>query len=253
MTTEATNQGDTGADQGAAATAADAATGAATEAVVTGGQAQGDAAGAADVGTALVRPEGLDDAFWDDATGLKTGDLVSALRDLQAKDAERTAGVPAEGEAYDLALPEGFQVPEGYAVEIKADDPLWADFQSIAREAGLPKGDFGKFVGAFAKYQIAAQQADVNAFVAEKTKLGANADARIKAAETYLTANLPKVQADALGGALLSADGIQGLERLINIKSGPVAATGAGASGVNKFDGLHGGDLLDAVRSAKAA
>lgn len=248
MTTEAiTNEGDTAATEAAQAATAE---GTASEAVVTGTEA---AASTGATATSLVRPEGLDDAFWDDATGLKTGDLVSALRDLQAKETERLAGVPAEGDSYDLALPEGFEVPEGYAVEIKADDPLWADFQSIAREAGLPKGDFGKFVGAFAKYQIAAQQADVNAFVAEKGKLGANADTRIKAAETYLTTNLPKVQAEALGAALLTADGVQGLERLIALKSGPSAATGVGASGVNKFDGLHGGDLLDAVRSAKAA
>ncbi len=203
--------------------------------------------------TAGIRPEGLDDKFWDDATGLKVGDLVSELRDLQTKAAERAEGVPAEGEAYDLALPADFAVPEGYAVEIKADDPLWADFQTIAREAGLPKGDFGKFVGAFARYQIAAQQADVEAFVSEKAALGANADTRITAAESYLKANLPTKQAEALGRALISADGVQALETLIKLKSGPVAVTGVGSSAVSQFEGLHGAGRLEAIRAAQAA
>lgn len=213
----------------------------------------GAAASTESTASAHVRPDGLDDKFWDDASGLKVGDLVSHLRELEAKAAERAADVPGEGEAYDLALPDGFEKPEGIEIEFKADDPLWADFQSIAREAGVGKKTFGKFVGAFAKYQIAAHEADINTFVAEKTALGANADARIKAAESYLKANLPTVQAEALGGALISKAGVEALETLIKLKSGPTAATNTGASSVSKFEGLHGGDLLDAVRTNKAA
>lgn len=198
---------------------------------------------------APTRPEGIPDEFWDDAKGLKAGDLAVAYRDLKAANDARLADVPAADASYDLALPADFVTPEGFSVEIKADDPLWTDFQSIAKEAGLPKGDFGKFVGAFAKYQIAAQQADVDTFVAEKTKLGANADARIKAADTYLGANLKADEAEALGGALISEAGVRALERLIALKSGPTAVTGAGASNTNKFDGLRGGALLDAVRA----
>lgn len=248
MTTDAnTNEAAAAAtDENVAATE-----GTVTETVVTGAEAA--AAAGAETAATHTRPEGLDDKFWDDATGLKVGDLVSELRDLQAEKTARTEGVPKEGEAYDLALPADFTPPDGYAVEIKADDPLWADFQQIAREAGLPKADFGKFVGAFAKYQIAVQQADVEAFVAEKTSLGANADARIKAAETYLSANLPTKQAEALGRALISADGVQAIESLIKLKSGPVAVTGAGATNVNKFEGLHGAARLEAIRAAQAA
>lgn len=218
-------------------------------------QGQGTAAEVASASTAqaAVRPEGLDDKFWDDASGLKVGDLVSHLRDLEAKAAERMTNVPGEGEAYDLALPEGFEKPEGIEIEFKTDDPLWTDFQDIARAEGVSKDGFAKFVGAFAKYQIAAQEADINTFVAEKTALGANADARIKAAETYLKANLPTVQAEALGGALISKAGVEALETLIKLKSGPTAATNAGASSVSQFEGLRGGDLLDAVRTNKAA
>lgn len=227
MTTDATTNEAAAAatDETVAATE-----GAATEGVVTGTEAA--AAAGTETAPTHTRPEGLDDKFWDDATGLKVGDLVSELREMQAEKAARTEGVPKEGEAYDLALPADFTPPEGYSVEIKADDPLWADFQTIAREAGLPKADFGKFVGAFARYQIAAQQADVEAFVAEKSALGANADTRIRAAETYLAANLPTKQAEALGRALLSADGVQGLEALIKLKSGPVAASGVNTPAV---------------------
>lgn len=227
--------------------------GASPEAVVTGTEAAaatGDATAA--TSAAGTRPEGLDDQFWDDATGLKVGDLAAAYRDLKAAQDARLADVPAADGAYDLALPADFKVPEGFAVEIKADDPLWADFQSIARDAGVPKGDFQKFVGAFAKYQIAAQEADVATYVAEKTALGANADTRIKAADDWMAANLKADEREALGGALISAAGVRAIERVIALKSGPVAATGAGATNVQQFDGLRGGDLLDAIRKQAA-
>ena len=249
MTTEATNS--------EAATAAidpntvAAVEGVATEGVVTGTEA---AAAAGEASTAPVRPEGLPDEFWDDATGVKTGDVWSALRDLKAAQAEREADLPAEGEAYDLALPADLAVPEGFAVEIDKDDPLWADFQKIGREAGVPKGKFQEFVGAFAKYQIAAEQAKVDAYVAEMTKLGANAPARRDAAASYLKANLPTAQFEALGAALISADGIAAIETITKLKSGPVAATGVGASaGASKFEGLHGAARLDAIRAEQAA
>lgn len=250
MTTEATtaNEGDTAKTE---ATTVAAVEGTAPEAVVAG--AETAAAAASATTTTGVRPEGLGDEFWDDATGLKVGDLASAYRDLKAASDARLADVPAADAAYDLALPADFKVPEGFEVEIKTDDPLWADFQSIARDAGLPKGEFSKFIGAFAKYQIAAQQADVDAYVAEMSKLGENATPRRDAADAWLKANLKAEQASALGGAVLTAAGIQAIEALIGLKSGPTAATGVGATGVSKFDGLRGGDMLDAIRSQKAA
>lgn len=225
--------------------------GVAAEGVVTGA-AEATAAGAATA--APVRPEGLPDEFWDDATGVKAGDVWSALRDLKAAQAEKAADLPADGEAYDLALPADLALPEGITIEIDKDDPLWADFQSIARESGVGKTQFQQFVGAFAKYQIAAEQAKVDTYVAEMTKLGANAPARRDAATAFLKANLPANQAEALAGSVLSADGIAALETIIKLKSGPVAATGVGASaGASEFEGLHGAARLDAIRAKQAA
>lgn len=221
MTTEANNPGEgEAAVEGAEGAAAAAVEGTQVEtgAVETGQHN-------ADAGSTHIRPEGLPDDLWDDATGVKTGDLWSKFRDLQAKEDGRAAGVPAEAESYDLALPADFKVPEGIEVEIKNDDPLWADFQALGKKHGLTKDGFSEFVGAFAKYQIAAQEADINTFVEQKTALGANADARIKAAGDWLGANLPKTEAEALGGALISAEGVKGLERLISMKSGPTTAT----------------------------
>ncbi|WP_433942375.1 hypothetical protein [Brevundimonas diminuta] len=250
MTTEANNtgEGDAGiADEGAAAAATEGA------AVETSTSTVAEQTGHEAAGSTHVRPEGIPDEFWDDATGLKVGDLAAAYRDLVAKDAERTADVPGEADAYDLALPDGLDLPQGIEIEIKADDPLWAEFQAIGKEQGVTKAGFQKFVGAFAKYQAASRQADINDYVAQKTALGANADARIKAAADWMGANLTKSEADALGGALISAEGVKALERIITLKSGPRAAEGAGATGGNRFEGLRGGDLLDAVRTNKAA
>lgn len=228
MSTEANNPGDGEAAEGVAAAAADAATGAKTEAIA--GAAQDAAAAEGAAGAAGVRPDGIPDEFWDDTSGLKVGDLAAAYRDLTTKEAERTADVPGEAEAYDLALPEGFEVPAGYEIEIKADDPLWSGFQTLGKKFGLGKAAFSEFVGEFAKYQLAAQQADVESYVAAKTALGANADTRIKAASDWLGANLPKTEAEALGGSLISAEGVKALERIIGLKSGPRAAEGAGST-----------------------
>lgn len=249
MTTEANNTG-----EGDAGIAVEGAAAAATEgaAVETSTSTVAEQTGREAAGSTHVRPEGIPDEFWDDATGLKTGDLAAAYRDLVAKDAERTADVPGEADAYDLALPDGLELPQGIEIEIKADDPLWAGFQALGKKHGLSRAAFTEFVGEFAKYQIQNAQADVEAYVAAKTALGANADTRIKAAESWLGANLPKAEAQALGGALISADGIKAVERLISLKSGPRAAENTGGSSVNEFEGLHGGDLLDAVRSKQS-
>lgn len=225
--------------------------GVAAETVVAGTEA---AAAAGEATSAPVRPEGLPDEFWDDATGVKTGDVWSALRDLKAAQAEREADLPAEGESYDLALPADLTLPDGIVVEIDKEDPLWADFQKIGREAGVPKAKFQEFVGAFAKYQIAVEQAKIDGYVAEMTKLGSNAPARRDAAASYLKANLPSAQFEALAGALISADGIAAIETITKLKSGPVAATGVGASaGASEFEGLHGADRLAAIRAKQAA
>ncbi len=245
-----TDEGATGATVEASAAASQ---GAATEAAAAAGadakQAGADASAAA---SGPVRPEGLPDDLWDDAKGVKTGDLWAAYRDLKAEIDAKRADVPGENETYDLALPEGFEVPEGLSVEIAKDDPLWADFQALGREAGLSKADFGKFVGAFAKYQIAQQTADVDAYVAEKTKLGTNADTRINAANDWLKANLTAGQADALGGALTTAEGVQALEALIRLKSDATTASGVGASQASKFDNTFGASRLDAIRASAA-
>lgn len=245
----ATDEGATGATPEVSAAASQGATPEAPAAGADAGQGGAEQGAAA---SGPVRPEGLPDELWDDANGVKTGDLWSAYRDLKAEVEAKRADVPGENETYDLALPEGFEVPDGLSVEIAKDDPLWADFQALGREAGLSKADFGKFVGAFAKYQIAQQTADVDAYVAEKTKLGANADVRINAANDWLKANLTIGQADALGAALTSAEGVQALEALIRLKSDATTASGVGASQASKFDNTFGASRLDAIRASAA-
>lgn len=250
MTTEATNANE-GSTAEADAIASGAAEGAAASAVDTGASST---AAAGSEASAPVRPEGLPDEFWDDATGVKAGDVWSALRDLRAEQEARAADLPAEGESYDLALPADIQLPEGVEVVIDKEDPLWADFQKIAREAGVPKGKFTEFVGAFAKYQAAAQAADVETYTAEMAKLGENATVRRDAAAAWLKANLSTAQFEALGGSLISAAGIAAIETITKLKSGPVAATGVGASaGANQFEGLHGAARLEAIRAQQAA
>lgn len=254
MTTEATNPGEGENTEATGAAAATAATGASTEAAAgTAAGTDGAVASAGENGNGLVRPEGLDDKFWDAATGLKVGDMVEHLRELEAKAAARE-DVPGEAESYDLKLPEGFTVPEGLEIEFKADDPLWTDFQALGKKHGLTREGFGEFVGAMAKYQLGLQQADIDAFVEQKAALGANADTRIRAAGDWLKANMKAEHADALADLTVSKAGVEAIEALIRMKSGPVAATpGGAAANVNKFEGLQGEALLHAIRQSKAA
>lgn len=257
MTDQATStdEGATGATVEASAAAGQ---GAATETVAAGAGADSVAASAgadtvdAGASTGLIRPEGLPDDLWDDAKGVKTGDLWAAYRDLKAEVEAAKADVPAADAAYDLTLPADFKAPDGLTVEIAKDDPLWAKVAEIGKADGMTKATHQKLLAAFAEYQIAQQTAQIDGYVAEKTKLGANADTRIKAADDWLKANLSASQAEALGAALTSAEGVQALEALIRLRADPTAATGAGASKATKFDNTFGASRLDAIRSQAA-
>lgn len=209
--------------------------------------AQADASPASDGG--LVRPEGLADEFWDPAAGVKVSDLVAAYRDLSAKEAERTKDVPAEAAGYALELPETVKAPEGYKIDLAEDDPFLAEARTAAHAAGLSTEAWKGLVAAYANMQIREQQAAVEAYAAEKGKLGERADVRIKAASDWLNANLKSQQAKALIGSLYSADQIAAIEAIIALRSDAAPGQGGGQA-PHQFEGTFGESRLDKIRAA---
>jgi hypothetical protein len=221
---------------------------------VSGGAGTDSVAAAA--GDGPIRPEGLPDQFWEDGKGVKVGDLWTAYRDVQEKAALAAKDVPADVAGYALAIPEGVKLPDGLDAAALSKDPFFAKAQAIAHELKLPKAAFDKFAAAYVEDIAGAHQENadtaVTAFAAAKTALGENADKRIEASKNWLKANLSEAQAKAIMGAPLTVDLVKGLEAIIALRTGPQPGSGASAH-VGKFEGLRGADLLDAIRTNKAA
>lgn len=200
----------------------------------------------------LVRPEGMPDEFWDDQTGVKSADLLVAYQELKAQTEAAKADLPAEPTGYELKLSDAVKVPEGFKVEIDAQDPFFADVTKELHGLGVGQAGVQKLVDAYAKAQIAEQEQAVAAYSAEKGKLGERADARIQAIQQWVTANLPKEQAAAVIGSIYNAAQVQAFERIIKLRSDASPAPG-GQQTPSSLEGLRGAELLEAIRANKAA
>jgi len=225
----------------AAATGADSVGGSSSTDTVAGG-----------TGSDLVRPEGIPDEFWDATSGLKVGDLVSAYRDLKGAADAAKADLPEKPDGYELKLSDDVKVPDGFKVDIDPKDPFFADVTKELHALGVGKAGVQKLVDAYARAQIAEQTQATEVYSAEKAKLGENAEARLKAVDEWLTANLPKEQAAALIAAKVSAAHVLAFEKIIKLRSDPNPGQGGG-SNTSALEGLRGGDLLTELRTRQAA
>lgn len=220
----------------------------------TGAQTEAAPAGADSTPAATsdaIRPEGIPDELWEDGKGLKVGDLVSAYRDLKAQAEERLADLPADPAGYELKLSDAVKVPDGFNVDIDPADPFFSDVTKELHGLGVGKAGVQKLVDAYARAQIAEQTQAVEAFSAEKAKLGDRADARIGAVQTWLSANLKDSAAKALIGSLFTAEHVQAIETIISLRKDPVPGPG-GQQSSSDLSGLRGADLLDAIRNKAA-
>ncbi|HEV7352587.1 MAG TPA: hypothetical protein VGN74_05600 [Brevundimonas sp.] len=199
-----------------------------------------------------VRPERLPDEFWDDAAGVKVADLLDAHLTLKAELDAARADVPEAADGYELALSEAVTVPEGFKVDLDADDPFTKEIRDWAHEHKLPKTAWQKLLDAEARRRIGEQQVAVNEFVEDKKALGENADQRIAAVQNWVKANLPTDKA----GALLDNIGLRGvaaLEAIIALRSDPSAPGGLAAAKASELDNTFGLSRLEAIRRNKAA
>ncbi|MFC5373974.1 hypothetical protein ACFPIF_15530 [Brevundimonas faecalis] len=174
---------------------------------------------------APARPEGLSDAYWDDASGVKL-EAYARLAELEAADAARREGVPESAEGYALEPDEPVIGADGQPVVFDADDPLAKAILPALHEAGLSQAAVSKILGAYARSEAEVAAADAKAtaaFVAaEQTKLGANHSARTAALHGQVIAAIGAGPAEAIRQQMRSADAVIALETLVSKLQGPV-------------------------------
>jgi hypothetical protein len=153
-----------------------------------------------------------------------TGRFAAHYQELVAAQAQRE---PAP-EAYDFAVPTDLAfegVPEGFAVEIKADDPefqpLFSELGDFLKEIGAPAAAGSKVAGLIAKYEAAKTRKGMAALQEEAKILGtpAQAQARVATVLRKLETMLPADQVQALQGIATSARAVMALEKIIGPKS----------------------------------
>lgn len=173
---------------------------------------------------APARPDGLPDAYWDAASGVKP-EAFSRLAELEAADAARREGVPETVDAYKLEADEPIIGADGQPVAFDADDPLAKAILPALHEAGLPQSAVSKILGAYARSEVAAAAAaaeEAKAFVAaEQGKLGSNHAARTAALHGQVIAAIGEKPAEALRQQMRSADAVIALEALVSKLQGP--------------------------------
>jgi hypothetical protein len=182
-----------------------------------------------------ARPEWIPEKFWDaDGGAPRVEDLAKSYQKLESIhgsaekfeetikarfEEERRAGLPQKPEEYTPELPQELW-PEGTKGEINTDDPLVKFWQQTAHKYGLSKDDFSAGVAEFIKADMAARAS----IKEEVAKLGENAEARVKAVDTWLASSLDKEAYGAFAKYAISADFIRGLEVLMQKSGGTVPA-----------------------------
>lgn len=138
----------------------------------------------------------MPESFFDTEKGeVKGTDLrkhIDELATFKAADDSRRASLPQTPEAYQLALPETFQAPEGIDVKIDANDPMYAQARALAHAKGWTQQDFSEALGLVAQMK-AGEAAQYEALkVQNLAALGTKGPERIDAVTRYLSANFPE-------------------------------------------------------------
>lgn len=188
--------------------------------------------------TAVTRPEGIPDEYWDDEAGVKHTDMLAKMNELTAFKSEvdsRSASLPENADGYevklpdDFKLPEGFELPEGEEFNINSDDPRVAMAREFAFANNMDQKGFESLLALGAQADI-QEQADFNAKIkTEAESLGGRHKDRINAVTSWLNAKLGDQLGSALSSKLYTADQVKAYEALMSIaRSDPPGSPGAG-------------------------
>src|SRR6516164_9790986 len=144
-----------------------------------------------------ARPDWLPQTFADPTAFRASYDELAAFK---ASQDVRRSTLPPSPNDYKAELPADFKIPDGIKYEFNNADPLLAQAQAVAHEAGLSQDQFSKLLAIYAGGQVASQQQIATARNAEVAKLGAAGPARIDALTTFFRAYL----GDADGNAVMA-------------------------------------------------
>ena len=173
-------------------------------------------------------------------------ELVSA----QAIQSEALADVPEDANGYEFAIPDDIdfgelELPEDFAVDLKADDPAFAplfqELGGVMHKHNMPKGATGEIMSVLAKYEAARFSQAYGTSKAEMESLGTAAASRIANIERALQTRLPEGELAALKAATTTAAGVKALERLIKPRgpsTTPTQPNGVDFEGMTPFEKL---------------
>jgi hypothetical protein len=102
----------------------------------------------------------------------------------------RRAALPKAPNEYQATLPTDFQAPAGVRFEFDAQDPALARARDIALKRGIDQETFSDMLGVYAATKIGEQERSAALIQANRDKLGAAADNRINAIDTWLKARV---------------------------------------------------------------
>ena len=134
------------------------------------------------------------------------------LAAFEAGDKVRRATLPPSPNDYKAELPTDFKPPDGVTFQFNANDPLLAQAQAIAHQAGLSQEHFSKLLAVYAGGQVSSQQQIQTARNAEVQKLGAAGPARIDALTTFFRGYLGEAAGNRRMARLFTAQDVQDAE-----------------------------------------
>lgn len=162
----------------------------------------------------------MPEKFYDPATGeVKGSDLRAHLDELttfKAAEDSRKLTLPATPEAYQLALPEGFQAPEGIEVKLDPNDPMLKNAQAMAHSKGWSQKDFSDALGVVATMKANEAAAYEAAKTAALAPLGTKGPERIDAIVRILAANFTEKQAKPVIATLATPGHVEIFEWFIS-------------------------------------
>lgn len=210
--------------------------------------------------TALIRPEGLGDNYWNADGNTPNFDNITkdlaglpALQESHAANESRLAQRPESAEKYDVKLPEGFKIEglEDAEVKLDTENPIYGKFKAMAHDLGLTQSNFEGFIGLFAEYLGGEQVNGNTADAASIKELGSNAEKRADAADNWLKAKLGETHAKALFTGTYG-ERVQAIEKLMTVKGMTTTPGHGSGADTSLTDGIKGAyNKLDAINAAR--
>lgn len=165
---------------------------------------------------AADRPSFLPEQFWDaEKKAPKLEDLTGEFKkldDAAKAEAARRDSLPKAPGDYKVELTPDFKMPEGMDLDMKSAG--WGKLAEFAKARGLDQKGFSELATLHLQTQLEAQGALRKSIADDFTaKLGDRADARVTAAQNFLTALVGEDAGKAAAQAFIKPEIVMALEK----------------------------------------